>query len=109
MNKLESLENDAPPGHCYFTEAGKLKKQTMAIQGLSAELFIPHSEISVSLKRSEKAGLYNAEVRNVHRLALMEFIRYGLKYMCSRPGPGAMVTGLGTAPSHHCYRKFFQA
>jgi hypothetical protein len=75
MNKLESLENDAPPGHCYFIEAGKLKKQTMTIQGLPAELFIPYSEISVSLKRSEKAGLYNAEVRNVHRFALMEFIR----------------------------------
>ena len=85
-----------------------LKDKPWQYRDLSADLFIPLSEISASLKRSEKAGLYHAEARNVHRLALMEFIQYGLKYVFPT-SPGAMVTGLGTAHSHPYYKKFFQA
>ena len=85
-----------------------LKDQPWQYRDLSGDLFIPLSEISASLKRSEKAGLYHAEARNVHRLALMEFIQYGLKYVFPTT-PGAMVTGLGTAHSHSYYKKFFQA
>jgi hypothetical protein len=85
-----------------------LKGKPWQYRDLSADLFIPLSEISASLKRSEKAGLYHTEVRNVHRLALMEFIQYGLKYVFPA-GPGGMVTGLGTAHSHPYYKKFFQA
>lgn len=85
-----------------------LKDKSWQYRDLSADLFIPLSEISASLKRSEKAGLYHAEVRNVHRLALMEFIQYGLKYVFPT-SPGAMVTGTGTAHSHPYYQKFFQA
>jgi hypothetical protein len=85
-----------------------LKDKPWQYRDLSADLFIPLSEISASLKRSEKAGLYNPEVRNVHRLAFTEFIQYGLKYVFPTR-PGAMVTGLGTAHSHPYYKKFFQA
>lgn len=85
-----------------------LKDTPWQYRDLSADLFIPLSEISASLKRSEKAGLYHAEARNVHRLAFMEFIQYGLKYVFPT-SPGAMVTGLGTAHSHPYYKKFFQA
>jgi hypothetical protein len=38
-------------------------------------------EISAFLKRCEKAGLYHAEEHNVHRLAFLEFIENGLKYV----------------------------
>src|SRR5690606_37733944 len=75
---------------------------------LSSDLIIPLSEISASLKRSEKAGLYHFEGRHVHRLALMEFIQYGLKYVFP-VSPGAVVTGLGTAHAHPYYQKFFKA
>jgi len=85
-----------------------LKDKPWQYRDLSADLFIPISEISASLKRSAKAGLYHADVRNVHRLALMEFIQYGLKYVFPT-SPGAMVTGLGTAHSHPYYKKFFRA
>ncbi|MBA2501063.1 MAG: hypothetical protein H0V30_15215 [Chitinophagaceae bacterium] len=84
-----------------------LKDKSWQYRDLSADLFIPLSEISASLKRSEKAGLYHVELRNVHRLALMEFIQYGLKYVFPT-SPGAMVTGLGTAHSHPYYKKYFQ-
>lgn len=85
-----------------------LKDKAWQYRDLSAELFIPLSEISASLKRSERAGLYQAELRNVHRLALMEFIQYGLKYVFPA-NAGAMVTGVGTAHSHPYYKKFFRA
>ena len=85
-----------------------LRGKPWQYRDLSADLFIPLSEISVSLKRSEKAGLYHAGIREVHRLALMEFIQYGLKYVFPT-SPGAMVTGLGTAYSHPYYKNFFQA
>lgn len=85
-----------------------LKDKPWQYRDLSADLFIPLSEISASLKRNEKAGLYHAAVRNVHRLALMEFIQYGLKYVFPT-SPGAMVTGVGTAHSHPYYKKFFKA
>ena len=85
-----------------------LKDKPWQYRDLSADLFIPLSEISASLKRSEKAGLYHAEARNVHRLALMEFIQYGLKYVFPT-SPGAIITGIGTAHSHPWYKKKFQA
>ncbi|MGZ5191294.1 MAG: hypothetical protein ACXWCZ_09765, partial [Flavisolibacter sp.] len=85
-----------------------LEDKPWQYRDLSADLFIPLSEISASLKRSEKAGLYNADFRNLHRLALIEFIQYGLKYVFPT-SPGAMVTGLGTAHSQPYYKKFIQA
>lgn len=84
-----------------------LRNKPWQYRDLSADLFIPLSEISASLKRSEKAGLYHAEIRNVHRLALMEFIQYGLKYVFPT-SPSAIVTGIGTAHSHPYYKRFFQ-
>ena len=75
---------------------------------LSADLYIPISEVSDSLRRSEKAGLFNSEIRHVHRQSLMEFIQYGLRYVFPT-GPEAMVTGIATAHSHPFYQKFFKA
>ena len=85
-----------------------LQDKSWQYRDLSADLFIPLSEISSSLKRSEKAGLYHAEIRSVHRLALMEFLQFGLRYVFPA-SPGALVTGIGTAHSHPYYKKFFQA
>ena len=85
-----------------------LQDKSWQYRDLSADLFIPLSEISSSLKRSEKAGLYHAEIRSVHRLALMEFLQFGLRYVFPA-SPGALVTGIGTAHSHPHYKKFFQA
>lgn len=84
------------------------RNQPWQFRDLSGELFIPLSEISASLKRSDKAGLYNAPERNIHRQSLIEFLLYGLKYVFPI-GPGAMVTGTATAHSHPLYKKVFTA
>ena len=85
-----------------------VKGQPWQYRDLSADLFIPLSEISASLKRSEKAGLFNKGIRKVNRLALMEFLEHGFKYVFPT-SPGEMVTGIGTAHSHPFFRKFFKA
>lgn len=85
-----------------------LKEKPWQFRDLSAELFIPISEISSSLKRSERAGLYHSNSKNVHALALMEFLQYGMKYVFPEP-PGAMVTGIGTAHSHPFYKPIINA
>lgn len=85
-----------------------LRDVTWQYRDLAADLYMPLSEISVSIKRSEKAGLYNANTRNVHRQALMEFIQYGLKYVFPVT-PGGMVTGVPTAHSHPFYAQYFAA
>lgn len=85
-----------------------LKGKPWQYRDLSADLYIPISEVSDSLKRSEKAGLFNSENRNIHRQSLMEFIQYGLKYVFPT-NPETMVTGIPTAHSYPFYEKFFKA
>jgi hypothetical protein len=85
-----------------------LGKKSWQYRDLSADLYIPLSEVSDSLKRSEKAGLFNSEMRNIHRQSLMEFLQYGVRYVFPTD-PEGMVTGTATAHSHPFYQKFFTA
>lgn len=85
-----------------------LRGQSWQYRDLSAGLFIPISEISVSLKRSEKAGLFNTMRKSVHRQSLMEFVQYGLRYVFPAE-PGPLVTGIATAHSYSEYKKVFSS
>lgn len=84
-----------------------MRDRVWQYRDLSAALFIPISEISESLNRSSKAGLYIADLRKVNRLSFREFLEYGLKYVfpCSA---GEMVTGISTAHSHPYFKKFIK-
>jgi hypothetical protein len=75
---------------------------------LASQLFMPVSEISVSLQRSNIAGLISTDTRKVHRQSLMEFLQYGLRYVFPI-SPEAMVTGMPAAHSHPFYKQFFGA
>lgn len=83
-----------------------LRGQAWQYRDLASDLYMPLSEISGSLKRSEMAGLYNPTTRNTHRQALMEFVQYGLRYVFPVI-PGGMVTGVPTAHSHPFYTQYF--
>lgn len=72
---------------------------------LAAELYISASEISESLHRSLFARLIDFEKKKVHRLALSEFIEFGLPYVFPA-NPGPIVNGLPTAHSHPFMRQF---
>lgn len=80
------------------------QKNAWQYRDLSAELRIPISEITRSLQRSEQAGLFDAQERKVNRLAMLEFIEHGLKYVFPTR-PGEMVNGVPTAHSHPLFAK----
>jgi len=65
---------------------------------MAKELGLAQSEMSRSIARSKYAGLLDATGRKVRRLALMDFIEYGLTYVFPQR-PGSMVRGIPTSHS----------
>ena len=65
---------------------------------LANQLFISQSEISKSLVRSKYAGLLDADGKQVFKLALLDFLQYGIRYVFPQQ-PGVMVRGIPTAHS----------
>lgn len=74
------------------------RNQPWMMKDLSIELGISASEISESLNRSVIAGLISQDKKNLMKLALLDFLEYGLRYVYpQRPGP--LVNGIKTAHS----------
>ena len=65
---------------------------------LSQQLDMSQSEISESVARSKFAGLLDPKGKQVVKLALMEFLQYGIRYVFPQQ-PGAVVRGIPTAHS----------
>ncbi len=65
---------------------------------LADALHISQSEISKSLKRSKFAGLVNHSGKKVLKMALLEFLQYGIRYVFPVQ-PGALIRGVPTAHS----------
>jgi hypothetical protein len=65
---------------------------------LAKSLHISQSEVSKSLMRSKYARLIDMSGKKVSRLALMELIQFGIKYIFPQQ-PGAIVRGIATAHS----------
>jgi hypothetical protein len=65
---------------------------------LADTLFMSQSEISKSIARSKYAGLLDSSGKNVRRLALNEFLQYGITYVYPQQ-PGPVVRGVPTAHS----------
>jgi hypothetical protein len=65
---------------------------------MAEALGISQSEVSKSVHRSKYAGLLDHTGKRVMRMALMDFLQYGLRYAFPQM-PGAMVRGVPTAHS----------
>lgn len=65
---------------------------------IAKQLGLSQSEMSKSLNRSKYAGLIDESGRKVRRLALVDFIQYGLPYVFPQR-PGSIVRGVPTAHS----------
>jgi hypothetical protein len=65
---------------------------------LAQALQISQSEISKSLARSKFAGLIDPSGKKVFKMALLEFLQYGIRYVFPER-PGALVRGIPTAHS----------
>jgi hypothetical protein len=61
-------------------------------------LGISQSEVSKSINRSKYAGLLDHTGRHVMRMALMDFLQYGLRYVFPQM-PGSVVRGVPTSHS----------
>lgn len=57
------------------------------------------AEISLSLERSVHSGLINTEKKLVMKQALLEFLRYGLRYVFPQQ-PGDIARGVLTGICH---------
>ena len=65
---------------------------------IAKELGMSQSEISESVARSKFAGLLDSSGKKVFRMALMDLLQYGIRYVFPQR-PGAMVRGVPTAHS----------
>lgn len=65
---------------------------------IAEALGLSQSEVSESVARSKYAGLLEPQGKTVMKLALMEFIQYGLRYVFPQK-PGGLVRGVPTSHS----------
>lgn len=77
-------------------------------KAIAEELFMSQSEISESVNRSKYAGLLDPKGKKVMKLALMEFIQYGLRYVFPQK-PGPVVRGIITAHSASPLKEHIQS
>jgi hypothetical protein len=72
---------------------------------IALSLQISAAEVSTAMERNRMAGLVNQAKNSVNRLAVREFLVYGLKYVFP-PQAGYVTRGIATAHSAPpvCYR-----
>ena len=73
-------------------------KKPWLMKDLSNELNISASEVSESIHRSVIAGLIAPDKKHLMKLALLEFLEHGLRYVYPQQA-GALVRGMPTAYS----------
>lgn len=71
-------------------------KTNWLMKDISFELGISASEVSESLNRSVIAGLIAPDKKQLMRLALLDFLEFGIRYVYPQQ-PGALVKGMPTA------------
>lgn len=87
-----------------ISENGQLWQQIPLAEALG----MSQSEVSQSLNRSEYAGLLNKKTKSVMRLALLDFIHYGLSYVFPQK-PGPVMRGIATAHSAEPLNRIFRS
>jgi len=65
---------------------------------IAEDLGLSQSEVSESVARSKYAGLLDPKGKKVMKLALMEFLQYGIRYAFPQK-PGPVVRGIPTSHS----------
>lgn len=68
------------------------------MKDLANELLISASEISESINRSVIGGLISSDKKTIKKLALLDFLKSGLRYVYPQQ-PGSITRGIGTAIS----------
>ena len=75
---------------------------------VALELGLSQSEVSESVARSKFSGLLEPNGKKVMKMALMEFLQFGLRYVFpQRPGP--ILRGIPTSHSASPLKEHFQS
>lgn len=77
---------------------GSIQTGHWYMKDLAYELKISASEVSESINRSVIGGLISSDKRTLNKLALLDFLKSGLRYVYPQQ-PGSMVRGIRTAIS----------
>jgi predicted transcriptional regulator len=72
------------------------KDHNWLMKDVASRLFISASEVSESLNRSMIAGLLASDKKILMKESLLEFLRYGIKYVYPQRA-GAISRGIATA------------
>lgn len=75
---------------------------------LANELHISQSEVSESLNRSKIAGLISGNKKSVAKMALLDFLAHGLRYVYPEQ-PSSLVRGIPTSHSAPPLNKLIQS
>jgi len=84
------------------------KNKDWFMKDLSYELGISASEISESINRSVIAGLISPDKKRLMKMALLDFLEGGLRYVYPQK-PGALVGGMPTAHSANPLQQIIQS
>ena len=85
-----------------------MRDEQWYVKDIAHDLGISQSEVSESLNRSKIAGLLDTNKKKLNRLALIEFIQYGLSYVFPAE-LGTLVRGVPTAHSAPPLNEFINA
>jgi DNA-binding transcriptional ArsR family regulator len=80
-----------------------MEKEAWRMTDIAAALFLSQSEISKSLKRLEKARLYDSKLRKISRSAFYELLIYGVPYFFSAE-VGKLTKGIPTSISEEFFK-----
>jgi hypothetical protein len=75
---------------------------------LAESLGISQSEVSKSLMRSKYAGFLDPQGKHVMKIALMEFLQYGIRYVFPQK-PGSVLRGVPTSHSVSPLKEIIQS
>ena len=75
-----------------------LSSKSWTFAEIAGALQISEGEVSYTMERNAVSGLVSADKKHVNKLALRDFLIYGLKYVFP-PQPGSSTRGIATAHS----------
>jgi DNA-binding transcriptional ArsR family regulator len=106
--KMKSQENIRPQDVVILLKIVALGAQEWFHHTLAQDLGISQSEVSQSLNRSKYAGLIDESRKKVMKMALLELLEHGIRYIFPQR-PGALVRGIPTAHSASPLNKVIQS
>lgn len=105
---MKIQENIRPQDVVILLKIIALGEQEWFHHTLAQDIGISQSEVSQSLNRSRYAGLIDESRKKVMKMALLELLEHGIRYVFpQRPGP--LVRGIPTAHSASPLNKVIQS